>query len=284
MGRKIAIVGGDLRNAMLSKILLNSKELVLVYGLEKYNEYINKNNICKCLSVEDAVNNCEFVIGPLPLKNEEAENELIEHAISVMNNNQVFVTGKINNKFKECLNKKNIKWFDILEREEFVILNAIATAEGAVQIAIENTLKTIHNSNVLVLGFGRIGKVLCKMLNDMGAVVSCEARKNSDLAFINAYGYNPINIKKLEENIKCYDIIINTVPSLILNKKMLDLVNKEALLIDLASKPGGIDFEYAGEIGVKAIWALALPGKVAPYTSAEYIKETFYNIIEENKL
>ena len=77
------------------------------------------------------------------------------------------------------------------------------------------------------------------------------------------------------------DIIFNTIPSLILNDEILTKVKKDALIIDLASKPGGIDFDAAKSYGLKVIWALSLPGKIAPVSSGAIIKDTIMNIIKE---
>ena len=168
-----------------------------------------------------------------------------------------------------------------MDREELVVLNTISTAEGAIQIAMEETTRTIHESNVLVLGVGRVGKILANMLKGIGANVFCEARKNVDLAWIKAYGYEPIRLNELENSLGKFNIIINTIPSIILEEKQLEKVNKDCLIIDLASNPGGIDRNSAKKLGIKTIWALSLPGKVAPLTSAEFIKDTIYNILKE---
>ena len=168
-----------------------------------------------------------------------------------------------------------------MKREELAVLNTISTAEGAIEIAIANTNKIIHGSKVLILGFGRIGKVLARKLAGLSAKVTCAARKDEDLAWIKAYGHNEININTLGENLGEFDIIINTVPHLILNKERMQYVKEDCLLIDLASNPGGIDKKEAKERNLKLIWALALPGKVAPVTTAEFIKDTIYNILKE---
>ena len=162
-----------------------------------------------------------------------------------------------------------------------MVLNAISTAEGAIQIAMEETIRTIHGSNVLIMGFGRIGKILAKELQGLGANVYCEARKNEDLAWIKAYGYNAIHLNELDNYLNDFHIIINTIPNLVLDEKKLNLLNKDCLIIDLASNPGGLDRDNAKKIGIKTIWALSLPGKVAPLTSAEFIKDTIYNIFQE---
>lgn len=146
---------------------------------------------------------------------------------------------------------------------------------------MEETSRTVHGSNVLVMGFGRIGKVLANMLDGIGAKVYCEARKDEDIAWIKAYGYNPIHLNDLNEHLGKFDIIINTIPFQVLDKDRLELVNPEVVIIDIASNPGGVDRFAAKQKGIKLIWALSLPGKVAPISSAEFIKETIYHILEE---
>ena len=78
-----------------------------------------------------------------------------------------------------------------------------------------------------------------------------------------------------------FDIIINTIPFQLLDSDRLDLVKNDAVIIDLASNPGGVDRKAAREKGIKVIWALSLPAKVAPLTSAEFIKETLYHVLKE---
>lgn len=174
-----------------------------------------------------------------------------------------------------------VKVIDILKREELSVLNAVSTAEGAIKIAIEETSKNLHGSNILVLGFGRIGKVLSHMLSGIGARVACEARKCSDLAWIKAYGYDSIPLTELKENLNKFDVIINTIPYMVLDRETLGEVRKETLVIDLASNPGGVDKMAIKEKQIKFVWALSLPGKIAPVTSAEFIKETLYNVVKE---
>jgi dipicolinate synthase subunit A len=175
----------------------------------------------------------------------------------------------------------NVYTIDILEREEMAVLNAIPTAEGAIQIAMEEMPVTLHGCKAMVLGFGRIGKILSDRLAGMGADVYVEARKYSDMAWIKSNGYKPVYINELIKYAGEMEVIFNTIPHLILNEEILEKINKDSLVIDLASKPGGVDFDKARALGIKAIWALSLPGKVAPVTAAQYIKETVYNLIEE---
>jgi dipicolinate synthase subunit A len=132
---------------------------------------------------------------------------------------------------------------------------------------------TLHDSNVLILGFGRIGKVLAKMLCGIGAKVYITARNETDFAWIRAYGYEKIEYKELNYKLKNFDVVFNTVPTMILDEERLLLLKKDCLIVDLASKPGGVDFKRAEELNLQVDWALGLPGKIAPVTAAKYMKE-----------
>ena len=194
---------------------------------------------------------------------------------------KTFIAGSIKQEFYKFLEGKKIKIIDLLNREELTVLNTISTAEGAIQIAMEETTRTIHDSNIMVMGYGRVGKILANMLKGIGANVYCEARKNVDLAWIKAYGHKPVHLNEIEKVLGKMDIIINTIPHVILDEQKLEKIDKDCLIIDLASNPGGVDRTVAKKHGLKTIWAISLPGKVAPLTSAEFIKDTIYNIFKE---
>ncbi|MCI8546925.1 MAG: dipicolinate synthase subunit DpsA [Clostridia bacterium] len=290
MYKTVSIIGGDLRIVNLIELLAKDDFLVYTYGLENSEDLIECENVKKCASITELVGSSEIIIGPQPMMNDQenisapfAEEKIpIDELISEMSNkNKIFLAGKISETVEEKLKEGNIKSIDLLKREELVVLNTIATAEGTIQLAMENTQKTIHGSNILIMGFGRVGKVLAKMLDGIGAKVSCEARKNSDIAWIKAYGYNPIHLSELDTVLGDYDIIINTIPFQILDENRLKYVKKECTILDLSSTPGGVDRNAARRMGLKLIWALSLPGKVAPMTSAEFIKETLHHILKE---
>lgn len=281
MKKNISIIGGDLRIVNLVKILLDDGFEVYTYGLETAKEIPASK---KCDTLKEAVQNSNVVISSIPLsqdgKNVNAPYSEENLSLNDLYNNikgKKFIAGRIDEKIK---NDNSVEAYDLLDIEEYAILNAIATAEGAIQIAMEEFPKTLSGSNILVMGFGRIGKIVSKMLQGIGAKVYCEARKNEDLAYIKAYGYTPIRLDELDENLHKFDIIINNIPVQILDKSRLDLLKKDVLIIDLASKPGGVDFEYAKQKNIKTVWALGLPGKVAPVSSAEYIRDTLYNILK----
>ena len=283
MEKKISIIGGDLRIVNLAKMLAKDELEVYTYALEKAKELENLKNIHKCETLQEVAEKSNVLMSSIPLSQDgititapfSSTKVSLEELFPYLKGKK-FSAGKLDEKFKL---DPSIQSYDLLEIEEYAILNAIATAEGAIQIAMEEFPKTLSGSNILVMGFGRIGKILAKMLQGIGANVYCEARKSEDLAYIKAYGYTPIKLEDLSKNLNQFDIIINNIPVPILDKTNLDLVKKDVLISDLASKPGGVDFEYAKKKEIKTILSLGLPGKVAPISAAEYVKEILYSIL-----
>lgn len=282
---KITVIGGDQRSVKLIDLLLNDGHEIKIFGFDE----LETNSINMSESLELAIQNSNIIIGPLPCSEDNkilntpfnSEKIKIEDLFKAMTKNQVFIAGKITEEISNMANFYNIVNIDLLDREELAVLNAIPTAEGGIQLAMEEMEITIHGSNVMILGFGRIGKLLAKMLNGLGANVFVEARNYADLAWIKSYGFKSLHLNEIKDYLPKMDLVFNTIPSMILiNENLLEL-KKETLVIDLASKPGGVDFENADKIGIKAIWALGLPGKVAPKTAAEIMKTSIYNIIEE---
>ncbi|NSW90660.1 MAG: dipicolinate synthase subunit DpsA [Firmicutes bacterium] len=284
--KRFAVIGGDLRSLKLADLIKEDGNNVSIYGF---------NNTKVKLAVEitenlhKAIDQNDVVIAPLPCSNDDetinapfsTEKIYINDVFRMMDKKQLFIAGRISSKIAHLAQVYNVYSIDILDREEMAVLNAIPTAEGAIQIAMEELPITLHSSNALILGFGRIGKILAKMLHGIGVNVYVEARKYSDIAWIKSYGYKPIFINELGNYVSLMDVIFNTIPALILNEELLKKINKDCLIIDLASKPGGVDFEKARLMGLKVNWALSLPGKVAPVTAAKFIKDTIYNILDE---
>ena len=288
MKHKIAIIGGDLRTVKLTEMLASEENEIYTYGLELAENLKDNDKIIQCETVKKAIQNVEIVVGPIPFSSDGntinmpfSDQKLTIRELMNEINAKVLIAGGISPEVYEMANDEYVEIIDILKREELAVLNTIATAEGTIEIIIENTNKILHGSNVLILGFGRIGKVLARKLAGLSARVTCAARKDEDLAWIHAYGHRATNINTIGENLSEFDVIINTVPHLVLTEERLQYVKKHCLLIDLASNPGGIDKRAVKEKNLKLVWALSLPGKVAPITSAEFIKDTIYNILKE---
>ena len=272
----ISIVGGDLRIIRLAEMYAQEGKNVYIYGLEKYFLESNLPNIELCQSLKETVRNSDIVISGMPFS-KDGENVNAPFSSSQIKikdlknelNNKTFIAGGIPKDFYD----EKIKNVDLLQIDELTILNAIPTVEGAIKIAIEEREKTIHESNVLICGFGRIGKILCNRFKALGANVYCAARKDTDLAWIREKRYFPLRYVELCDYAPKFNIVINTVPTIIIKEKELDCLNKDVLIIDVASAPGGIDKEYAEKKKIKVITALGIPGKEMPKTAASYIKK-----------
>lgn len=288
MKRKYLVLGGDLRNVKLAKMLADDGNKVYSFGLDRSDEILDDGRIENCTNLKSAIEKAQIIIAPIPFSsNGENINAPFSHDkimiedLIKQNKGKIFITGSIKDNIKKELDEKYLEVIDIMKRDDLAILNTIATAEGTIEVAIKNTDKILQGSKVLILGFGRVGKIVANKFSKLSAIVTCAARKVSDLAWIKAYGYNSLNINDILYDLKDFDIIINTVPQTILKEKELKHVNSEALLIDLASAPGGIDGKAAVNMGLNFIWALALPGRIAPTSSAKFIKDTVYTILDE---
>ena len=278
----ISIIGGDLRIIKLAQLYANEKNKIYTYGLEKYFEKNPNERIAICNDLKETIDKSNIVISGIPFsKDGTSINALYSDKsieIEELKNKltgKTFIAGGITKNFYD----EKIKIIDLLENEKLTILNAIPTVEGTIKIAIDEREETIHESNILICGFGRIGKILCDRFSSLGANIYCVARKEADLAWIREKRYMPLTYNEIKDYASKIDILINTVPTMVIDKEKLVHFNKKALMIDVASNPGGIDKDYAKSIGIKVITALGIPGKEMPITSAKYIKEIVDDIV-----
>lgn len=280
--KTFCVIGGDVRFNRLVNGLASNGNLVYALGLEDsidVSEYVHLEGLSKTLKIADVV------ILPLPVSYDGVfvnakGNILLSDVFRLLPKTAVVLGGKIGESIKKLAQEYGIEMIDYLNREEMAIQNAVPTAEGAIEIAMCEMQKTIYNSKCLVTGYGRISRVLTHLLKSMGAKVDVSARKCADLTWANIFGCGSFHISKLYEKASQYDVIFNTVPSMLFDEKLLKTLDK-TLIIDLASRPGGVDFDTAQKLGVKTIWALSLPGKVAPETAGDIILNTVLNILRE---
>ncbi len=280
MKGNIAVLGGDLRQLHLARLLQEDEWNVMTWGLEQAD--------APCaVSLDDALQ-AEYIVLPLPIcRGERLNLPLTDHTISCeklwkrLRPKQILLGGMISSLPPALRNDPRFTLLDYYDREEVQIYNAVPTAEGAILRAMEKTNYTLQGSRCLVVGYGRIGKVLAHNLHSLGAEVTVSARKRSDMAWIAVYGYHAVPTENLVEHIGRYDIIFNTVPAMVLDAECLAKTKPNCLLVELASLPGGIDVEAVKAYGLQMIVERGLPGVVAPKTSAEVIRDAIYHILKE---
>src|SRR4051794_19643496 len=140
-----------------------------------------------------------------------------------------------------------------------------AILEGLLKIVIENTTITIHNSTACVVGQGTIGAVLARYLVALGAHTHVAARNPEQRAAAFVAGATPHKLDELPALAPNLDFIFSTVPTRVVGEDVLSRLPKSALVVDLAAPPGGVDFDAAKRLGLKAIWGRGL-GSRAPVT------------------
>lgn len=283
MYNSVGFIGGDKRQLYCANAFLQDGLKVTISGFSDIKTF---SQMDKSDPIDTALKS-DFLVLPLPCVkggyiNAPFSKEKIKLSSELMN----AMSGKkifCGIKEKLICEAPVLKDFvyDFSDREEFAIYNAVATAEGALEIALREFEGTISHSKVLVCGYGRIGKVLTDMLISLNADVTVSARKLSDLAFISTKQCKGVKTSSLG-TLSPFDIIFNTVPALVFDAKTLSHVAKNALVIDLASVPGGVDFTAASRMDICTIHALSLPGKSAPKTAGEIIKDTITNMLEED--
>jgi dipicolinate synthase subunit A len=189
------------------------------------------------------------------------------------------MVGVASNYLRELGADLRLPIFEIAECDSVAVPNGVPTAEGAVQLAMQETEITIDGMHALVLGFGRVGEALAQRLRALGANVTVSNRGAYRFAMAAKNGFAIFPWACLEDCFPKIEVIFNTVPALVLDKEKLLAMNRDTLIIDLASGAGGTDFAAAEEIGVKAIHALSLPGKVAPISAGRLLGRVYPGLI-----
>lgn len=282
----IWVVGGDLRQGRLAQLLAEDGHTVHTYALGQPQEPVSGLAASPSLK---AIDKADCVILPLtvscgggllnaPLSVSEHP---LDSILAPLSPRQFLCGGRVDEEVQAMAQARGLTIRDYFAREELAVANAVPTAEGAVQLAMEHLPTTIHGARVLVTGFGRVGRLAAQRFQALGARVSVAARKYEQLAWAQAMGFGGEHLERLKGWLCGYDLIVNTIPAQVLGRGELEDVKPGCLILDLASKPGGVDLSAAGELGLTVIWALALPGKVAPVTAGAAIRDTIYNMLRE---
>lgn len=280
---RIVIVGGDQRELNLAEFLVKEGYEVRLCGFEKYVPLPAQSYSV----LLEAVVNADAVILPLAGIQENgcprcpySENPPVinEAFFSALQKGIPVFIGWAREEIKNLAG--SVQLVEVAEDDELAILNSIPTAEGAIGIAMERTPITIHGSSSLVIGLGRCGLSLARMLGAIGARVTIAARKAADLARAQEMGFESCSLAELNQIVQSVDIIFNTAPAKVLTAEVLTHARQCHLIVDIASSPGGTDFAAAEEFGISAVLAPGLPGKVAPVTAGNILARVYPRFLE----
>lgn len=238
------VIGGDPRQMTLAQSLWEDGHTVHTYALEESGE-----SPLHAGSLENA-HLADCVILPLPALDGGKINAPLcrsdlplSETLDALRPGQLLCAGRVSPLLQQEAARRELTLVDYFEREELAIANAVPTSEGAIQIAMEELPITLHNAKVLVIGYGRLGKVLARQLRGLGAHVSVAARSYPDLAWAQVWSYGVEHSDQLSGWLCAYDLIVNTVPAPVLDREALHDLKPGCLVIDLASKPGGAGLE-----------------------------------------
>ncbi|NLZ93751.1 MAG: dipicolinate synthase subunit DpsA [Firmicutes bacterium] len=278
----IAVLGGDMREIIVAKELAAMGAVVWLSGFNLFQGEVSPQ-IYRGLPKR-----ADIIILPLPgiladysiyapYSADKLDLFSIEHLLQP---GVRLFCGKMPELTLQYLQELGVKVLLTANLEEVALHNAIPTAEGAVEIAMRESQITIFGSNILITGFGRCAKYLARILAALGAKITIAARKRTALIEASTFNYSSINLKDIQVYAKDFNFVFNTVPSLVLTEPFLVQLNKDAIIFDLATAPGGTDFDIAEQLGIKALLLPGLPGKVAPVTAGKMLVEIYLNYLK----
>lgn len=269
----VCVIGGDKRQHYVAKKLASVGYSVSAFAVEDTECYSD---------IRDALTGIANVILPFPLSPDgitlncfSSEKPYLAEIFKVISEAcpagvKVFA-GAVKDRSREIAASFGVSIIDYGMIEEIALRNAVPTAEGAVEIAMRELHVTIRGASFAVVGYGRCGRELARLLKAMGAEVVGIARSCKDRAQMRNDGVADNGFDKLLDVVKSRDAVFNTVPFNVFDCHTLSLMSPSTVMIELASAPGGVDRECAARYGIKVIHAPSLPGKYAPESAAEII-------------
>ncbi|MBD2866810.1 MULTISPECIES: dipicolinate synthase subunit DpsA [Paenibacillus] len=288
-GIQVTLIGGDARQLEVIHKFSELDASVTLIGFDNL-QHLHSGVTRSALTVE-ALEKSDAVILPVVGTDDNgvvdsifSTSELLladEHIAALPKHAKVY-TGMAKRYLKELCSKQGIELVELLDRDDVAIYNSIPTAEGALMMAIQNTDITIHGSICMVLGIGRTGMTMARTLKGLGATVKVGIRKPEHFARAWEMGFTPFYLSELSHQVTNIDLLFNTIPTMIVTAQIIANIPHRAVIIDLASKPGGTDFRFAEKRGVKAMLAPGLPGIVAPKTAGRIIANTVSQLIMDD--
>jgi dipicolinate synthase subunit A len=284
----IAIIGGDARQLEIIRKLTELDAKITLVGFDQLDHGFTGASKAKLEEIDFSEVNAIILPVSGTSSNGEVEtifsNEkitLTEEQLSKTPEGSTVYSGISNEYLEKCAKNAKRPLIKLFERDDVAIYNSIPTVEGTIMMVIQHTDITIHNSNVTVLGLGRVGMSVARSFAALGANVKVGARRSEHLARITEMGLTPFHVDDLENEIESTDVCINTIPMPIVSAKVISKMPTHTLIVDLASKPGGTDFRYAEKRGIKALLAPGLPGIVAPKTAGKIVANVLSSLLSE---
>ena len=227
--------------------------------------------------VAEVFGSCTRLILPIPIskleRNYDVSILLKEELTKDTAKKRKVFAGAVSPAWRQLLQAADVCWYDLLEEEETVRQNARITAEATVAEILRYSPDSIRCQKILVCGFGRCGREIAKLLAAMGAKVTVLARSPQARKQARRCGYEAADFSYGPEEAYGARTIVNTVPALVIREPFIREMHKDAVIIDIASRPGGTDLMAAEAYGIKVVAALGLPGKYTTKSSAKVLAD-----------
>ena len=280
----VLVIGGDKRQYLAAEMIADKGYTVYICGLEK----LPANHKFKTADMQ-ALPYSDYVLLPAPYQDAEGTIKtpysdariLMAELCPQFNPNACIILGGADFNTQTLFENYGFTCFDLLTDEPYMARNAFLTSQAAVMLAASKSSKALSDCNILICGFGRIGKTLAGILRGFGSHITVSARKDKDLEWIGILGYHPVETSEIYTVIHDQDILFNTVPSRILGQNELNNAKKGVLIMELASKPFGIDFAAASALGLSTFVELGLPGRCFPSSAAVSVADAFQRIAKK---
>lgn len=289
-GVRVTLLGGDRREVELARVLHRLGASLTLAGLPPPSDL---SSVRAVADGPNAVAGAQVIIGPMRGVDREGRFPTIlmpdlppirldSRLVDEMEPAALFLIGQLRQEPRNLLERRGLRVVELARLDEVAVLNSVPTAEGAIQLAMEELPITLHGAGVVVLGAGRCGLTLAQKLVALAARVTVVEPAPARLARATALGCRALAPEHLDGALAEADLIFNTVPALVLDRGRLERLRPETLIVDIASEPGGTDFDAARRLGVKALLALGLPGKVAPKSAGMILGQVIPRLIREH--
>ncbi len=284
-----ALCGGDARTARLAGMLLEDGHGVRAWALE---DAPLPGGARQFASAAECCSGADCVLLPLPAAAARgALNAPFSPGVhcpgelfSALRPGTPVLSGGVSDELRTLAAARAVRLRDYSAPESFRAFNSLATAEGALAVLLRESEDVLCGKRALIFGAGRITRALAPRLAALGLDVTVASRDAARRAWYSALGFGAADTASLGAALGRADIVINTAPALVLTASRLTELEEGALVLDLAGKPGGVDFDAARAFGIHALAAPGLPGRYSPLAAARAVRDAIYAILEEEQI
>lgn len=211
---------------------------------------------------------CDIALLPLPDSTDAAA-----PLLSLSGQRRRVFHGRLHPSQKKALANRGWQLISIQEEEGYIRANALISAEGALHAAMSRVDFALRGALCTVVGYGRIGQELTRLLLALGAKVRVIARREESRQQAENDGAQAFAIDQLSHALQGVQLLFNTVPSQIITPDVLLALMPGALVMELASPPYGFDLETAKSLGFDAVLESGIPSRYAPRTAARLLMD-----------